>query len=258
MTSTTLIREPEPCCATIRLASQSPGSAENLARFRWHTGAEPLPVAAETAPALLFRDIGPVAMQQFLRSGLRRLAGPMTPITYLRTADYQEPYHDYGAIGRLVVLQPMSLSPWHSGLPHIYIAAAARMPNADALAFVPGGIDLHEATRRLEGVRTANEAREAFAGKDSDSGRAAHLAHLECLTAECASTERFARPLRVALQMGNATDCEHLRDCLARHDVNESDLCTAWHHLEQQRREWLKEVLPRMLEEARPWICCEQ
>ena len=42
---------------------------ENLARFRWHTGAEPIPVSADAAPSLLFRDIGPIAMAQFLRAG---------------------------------------------------------------------------------------------------------------------------------------------------------------------------------------------
>src|SRR5262245_32186813 len=103
-------------------------SAQNLARFRWHTGAEPFRVESDAAPALLFRDIGPVAMEQFLRGGLGRLAGPMTPITYLRTADYREPYTDHARIGRLVVLRPMELHPWHSGLPHIYIADAAQTP----------------------------------------------------------------------------------------------------------------------------------
>lgn len=231
---------------------------DDLARFRWHTGAEPTPVSPDSAPGLLFRDIGPVATAQFLRTGLRRLAGPMTPITYLRTADYREPYIDYGAIGRLVVLQPMKLCSWHSGLPHIYIAAAARMPGADALAFVPGGIDLHEATLRLDGVRTPDEAREAFAAADNAAARAEHLAHLDHLNTECAATERFARRLRIALQIGDTATRERLCECLSRHGFDESDLCSAWHHLKNERRELLKEMLPRMHEQATSWIRCEQ
>src|ERR1700756_1385904 len=111
---------------------------ENLARFRWHTGAEPAPVLEPESLPLLFRDIGPEAMARFLRGGLRRLAGPFTPITYLRTADYREPYTDYARIGRLVLLRPQEVQPWHSGREHIFISAASLMPDTDSLGFIPG------------------------------------------------------------------------------------------------------------------------
>ena len=223
--------------------------AENLARFRWHTGVNPTPVAPDAAPPLLFRDIGPVAMAQFLSRGLRRLAGPMTPLTYLRTADYREPYIDHGRIGRLVVLRPMELHPWHSGLPHIYIAAAVRIPDAGVMGFVPGDLDLHEAARLLDGVQNANEAREAFAAADTFAAREEHLEHLSRLNAEAASTERLAQPLRVALQTGSTSTRERLSDIFAGHGLTESDLCAAWHHLAPGRRERLKEILPLLSEQ---------
>jgi hypothetical protein len=226
----------------------------NLARFRWHTGAEPTPVAPAGAPPLLFRDVGPKAMAQFLRAGLRRLAGPMTPLTYLRTADYHEPYTDHGRIGRLVVLRVRELHPWHSGLPHIYIVAAHQMPDADALGFIPGHLDLPEAARRLVGARTGDEAREAFAAADDAAAREDHLAHLDRLNADCAAAERFAQPLRVALQTGNCSTRERLRELFAHHHLNERDLCSAWHHLALERRAWLREVLPRLSEKAAAWV----
>jgi hypothetical protein len=231
---------------------------DNLARFRWHTGAEPTPIPPDAPLPFLFRDVGPVAMAQFLRSGLRRLAGPMTPITYLRTADYHEPYTDYDGIGRLVVLHPMKLHPWHSGLPHIYIAAAVRMPEAAALGFVPGHVDLHEATRLLAGTRSADEAREAFTAEDNADAREDHLARLDRLNDECRVTERLALPLRIAFQTGTACARARLRELFARHGLDEMDLCSAWHHLAPQRRELLKEILPRLSEEAARWICCAQ
>ncbi len=230
--------------------------ADNIARFRWHTGAEPTPVSPEAAPPVLFRDIGPVAMAQFLRTGLRRLAGPMTPITYLRTADYREPYTDHGPIGRLVVLRPMELRPWHSGVPHIYIAAAARLPEADALGFVPGSLDLGQATLLIEGARTAAEAREAFSRFDSTAVREDHLNHLDRINEECRQAEQLAHPLRITFQTGSPSTREHLRELLSRHGLDESDLCAAWHHLALERRELLREILPRVSEQAASLIRC--
>jgi hypothetical protein len=234
--------------------SPGPLRPDDLSRYRWHTGAEPTPVEADEMPSTLFRDIGPVAMAQFLRTGLRRLAGPITPITYLRTADYREPYCDYGAIGRLIVLRPAELNPWHSGLPHIYIAAANRMPNSDALASTPSGMDLHEAERRLRGVRTLGEVADVFGSTTSQIARAEHLARLDQLIAECAAAERLAHPVRLALQTGGPAKQERVRELLLLHGLTEADLCTAWHHLPRDRRDRLNAELPCLHDRSIPWL----
>src|SRR5215218_8489010 len=96
---------------------------ENLARFRYHTGATLRPLAPDEPCRILFRDVGPVAAAAFLGGRLPRLAGPLAPILYTRTADYREPYVDYGRVGRLVFLQPKALNPWFSGVATIYVAS---------------------------------------------------------------------------------------------------------------------------------------
>jgi hypothetical protein len=68
---------------------------ENLARFRYHTGATLRRLAPEEPCPRLYRDIGPQAMARFLAGRLERLAGPLAPILYSRTAAYREPYRDH-------------------------------------------------------------------------------------------------------------------------------------------------------------------
>src|SRR5258708_645605 len=96
---------------------------EDLARFRYHTGATLRRLAPDEPCRLLFRDVGPWAMARFLRGQLQRLAGPLAPILYTRTAEYREPYRDYEPVGRLVFLQPKLLTPWYSGVPTIFVAS---------------------------------------------------------------------------------------------------------------------------------------
>src|SRR5438045_77285 len=91
-----------------------PYPADDLSGFRWHTGATLRPLAAEAACPVLFRDIGPAALARFLRGQLRRLAGPLSSLVYMRNADYIEPYIDHEGTGRLVLLRPLTLQPWHA------------------------------------------------------------------------------------------------------------------------------------------------
>ena len=79
---------------------------DDLSGFRWHTGATLRPVGDGEACPALFRDVGPAALALFLRGTLPRLAGPLSPIVYTRTAQYAEPYTDYEKTGRLVILRP--------------------------------------------------------------------------------------------------------------------------------------------------------
>jgi hypothetical protein len=216
---------------------------EDLARFRWHTGAALRPVApGETCP-ILFRDLGPEALARFLRGTLPRLAGPLSPITYLRTAEFVEPYTDHEAIGRIIVIRPLALRPWCSGVPHVFVSPAAPGIDRSVVAFVPGGLDLAAVGRRAAEMRTSDELREDLGGRAYDDLREAELSRLDRLGEELAATERLAAPLRRRLQSREAAERRRARDDLAKAGLSEEDLCAAWHHLPRARREAVREAL---------------
>src|SRR4051812_10889489 len=150
-------------------AQRSPGQgrspADPLARYRSHTGADLRPIGPDEPCPILFRDVGPAALARFLRGELRRLAGPYTPITYLRTAAYEEPYTDHEAIGRLVFLRPLCLHPWHSGVPSIYVARATRTGDPATIGFAPGALPLAEVARRAAEVTDVSGLREVLGGR---------------------------------------------------------------------------------------------
>jgi hypothetical protein len=185
-------------------------------------------------------------MARFLTSDLSRLAGPFTPITYLRSAEYQELYTDYSRIGRLVLLRPTEVNLWHSGLNHVYIAPARQMPAEDSLGFIPGEMTLPQAAVLLNGVRSRLELREVFGGRPYDELRAENLARIVAVNEDCRNAETLAHPLRMLLQKGDAVIKGQLREQLSICGLSESDLCAAWHHLPLERREHLKDALPRI------------
>src|SRR5262249_40825650 len=150
--------------------------ADDLSGFRWHTGATLRPVRPGEACPVLFRDIGPAALALFLRGRLRRLAGPLSPLVYLRTADYTEPYTDYERTGRLVALRPLLLHPWHAGAPHVYVARAVPGVDATTVGFVPGEVPLAEAARLAHELENVGQLREAFGGRAYDDAVAESLA----------------------------------------------------------------------------------
>ena len=219
--------------------------ADRLGRFRWHTGATLRPLERDERCPILFRDVGPEAMGRFLEGGLprlRRLAGPLTPITYLRTADYREPYLDHGAIGRLIFLRPLALQPWRSGVPSVYVADARRLPPAEAIGFVPSSVDLVRAAELCQGVARVEELREALGGRSHDAAAADTLARIADLGATLSRTEARAEPLRRKLQSGSPAEREWALREMERRGIGEEDLCAAWHHLPERRRAYLIEA----------------
>lgn len=212
-----------------------------MRRYRWHTGATLRPVAPDEPLPVLFRDIGPVATARFLAGGLKRLAGPMTPITYMRSHHYIEPYTDHAQIGRLVILDPRALGVWHSGLPHVWVAEARR--TSPAVAYVPGHWSLADAADRIADARSVNEAREALGGVEHDDAAAAARVRLTALNTACDTVERRAEPLRRRLQSQDDRTRESARAEMAAKHIDERDLCVAWHHLPPARRAHLAEVL---------------
>jgi hypothetical protein len=209
---------------------------EDLSRFRYHTGATLRRLAPDEPCRVLFRDIGPWAMAQFLRGELKRLAGPLAPILYTRNADYQEPFMDYEPVGRLVFLQPSLLRPWYSGVPTIFVASLQQRVDPRTIGFVPADIDLPDAERRLQDVTDTAALREALGRSALDDAVAETLVVLDRLNRAHAESERWAEPLRRKLQSGEPAESQWAKDWLAGHGLTESDLCTAWHHLPRERR----------------------
>jgi hypothetical protein len=186
----------------------------------------------------LVRDVGPVALALFLRGQLQRLAGPLTPLLYLRTTKWIEPYVDHAGTGRLLFLDPHGLDPWFSGTEGVYVADADQQPrDRETLGYLPAGVDVPT------GLRTGHDLREAIA---HDREREAHdLAALDLLNAACAKVEAISKPLRWLRQSGSEAQRRQLQELMAAGGVDEADLCGAFHHLEDRKRETL---LPRLLE----------
>lgn len=210
---------------------------EDLSRYRYHTGATLRRLAGDEPCRLLFRDIGPWAMAQFLRGTLQRLAGPFVPILYTRTTDYREPFVDYEPVGRLVFLRPKLLRPWHSGVPTIFVASLRQKVDPRTVGFIPAHLSLADAEQRLQGAADVAALREALGGACHDEAVRETLAVLDRVNAEHAESEIWAEPLRRKLQSRQPAEAQAVRDWLADRDLSESDLCTAWHHLPRERRD---------------------
>lgn len=220
--------------------------AEDLRRYSFHTGAPLRPLGRDEPCPVLFRDLGPVALGRYLRGTLPRLAGPLTPLLYMRTVDYVEPYTDHEDIGRLVFLRPLALQPWFSGVPHVYVARASRPVEGAAVAWCPGSVPLREVEALARDMTGAGELREALGGGRYDE-QVAHATHaLDALVATLEATERAAQPLRSALQSGESDRRRRARDELSRLGLSEDDLCAAWHHLPRERRAFIQDALARL------------
>jgi len=217
--------------------------ADNLSGYRYHTGATLRPLCPDEVCPVLFRDLGPVALARFLRGQLSRLAGPQSPIIYARTAEYVEPYTDHERIGRIVILRPLSLQPWHAGVPAIYVARAAQGFDPAAVGFVPGEVSLATAARLAREVADVQQLRDVFGGRAHDEAAAETLHRLDHLAEELARTEETAASLRSELQAPDRKRRDQARARMERVGLTESDLCTAWHHLSRECRGQIEEAL---------------
>jgi hypothetical protein len=217
---------------------------EDLSRFRWHTGAALRRLDPDEPCPVLFRDVGPKALVAFLEGKLARFAGPQTPLTYMRTVDYQEPYTDHAATGRLVFLAPHRLDPWESGVPNVFVAAATCSAPPATVAYVPGTIDLSLVARAA--VRTAAELRDAFGGRDHDARVEHSHRMLVELNGDLDRTERNAEPLRALLQSRERKDREKAREAMLALGLTEEDLCRAWHHLPESRRDFIRAAVSEL------------
>ena len=222
---------------------QSSTQAGNLVRFRWHTGALPTPLQPDEVCPVLFRDIGFEAMLRFLNGDLTRLCGPVSPITYLRTGDYREPYIDFGRTGRLLLLRPLEIAPWHSGLPSIYIGPANALIDPDSMVFVPPDCVLSDVAARYADVRSAAEFSDAMGPSCQADAVADTRLRLTHLRQTHQAAELLAAPLRRAFQSMVQQEREQAYEQMQRVALTESDLCTAWHHMPDDRREFIAAAL---------------
>lgn len=229
----------------IETPAQHPGylQSEPLRRFSFHTGAQLRPLHPDEPCPPLLRDLGPGASRAFLEGRLERLAGPLSPITYLRTAAWSEPYTDHGRIGRLVALRPLELGVWHAGVPHIYVARASRMAPPEALAFAPGHLTLAEAQALAADVPDRAAWREALGGGLYDAMLEDSRERLLALDAELEAAEALGQPLRAALKVPDVAVREPARQLIEAIGLTEHDLCAAWHHLPAARRLLIREAL---------------
>lgn len=215
----------------------------NLRQFQYHTGAPIVPLAADEPCPPLFRDIGLDGVSRFLRGELTRLCGPLSPITYLRTAAYREPYVDHGQIGRLMLLAPRAVGPWHSGIEAVYVAPREIRIEPETMVFIPAEISLATAADRYADVRSRREFVEAMGVSLYQAMTIDSQERITELQQTHQETERLAAPLRQLFQSPAQRDRERAARWLEQAELSETDLCTAWHHLPRERREHIRASL---------------
>ena len=218
----------------------------DLRRFRYHTGAEPTRLAVDEPCPPLFRDIGLDGMVRFLRRDLGRLCGPLSPITYMRSADYVEPYTDYGKIGRVMLLSPQKICPWHSGVETVFIGPREIAIDYESMIFIPDELPLNVAADRLSDVRTLPEAIDVMGNRCYQDAKDETSFRLYNLQRAHAKSEIYAAPLRKRFQSRCSDERDEAREWMLRAGLTESDLCTAWHHLPDQRREFVSHALQEL------------
>ncbi len=218
-------------------------SFPDLARVRFHTGATPRPLGDGEACPPLFRDLGPLGMQRYLSGRLRRLAGPMAPILYLRTASYAEPYEDAEEIGRLVILNPSRLAPWHAGYDGVFVAGAHMAPDPAHMVVVPTDWTFGVEAERLSGLPDANAVREVIGWQIHRDMCETLLVRTTNMIAAQEASEKRAQPVRKMLQTGTSKQREQICSSMREHGVSERDLCSAWHHVPTERRDALNSWL---------------
>ena len=208
----------------------------DLREFAWHTGGALRPLGDGEPRPPLFRDLGPQATLLWLEHRLTRLAGPTSPVTYLRTARYREPFVDHGHFGRVAMLPSATAAVWHSGIADVFVAGADTMAEPRTMALVPDDTDLEALARQACVMRDVRELREHLGGAAHDQWQAATAQRLRGFARELAEVEVRLVPLRRAFQSRDVGCRRRARERMAAHGLTEIDLCAAWHHIAPARR----------------------
>lgn len=211
-------------------------SRPDLREFGWHTGGAVRPLGDGEPRPVVFRDLGPEATLRLLEGRLGRLAGPTSPVTYLRTAGYAEPFVDHGHFGRVCVLASASAELWHAGIVEVFIASADAGFEPQQMALVPDDADLAGLAEGAAAMRDARELSDHLGGAIHDAWRADTAERLRGFARELAAVEAHLAPLRRAFQAPGERRRQAARDRMAALGLSEVDLCAAWHHIAPARR----------------------
>jgi hypothetical protein len=211
-------------------------AAGDLGEFRWHTGGPVRPLGDGEPRPVLFRDLGPAATLRLLDGTLARLAGPTSPVTYLRTAAYREPFVEHGHFGRVAVLPCAGAAVWHAGIAEVFVTCAEARFEPRAMALVPDDGDLAALAREAAAMRDAGELREQLGGAAHDGWLADTAERLRGFGRELAEVEARFAPLRREFQARDRARRRRAREHMAALGVTEDDLCAAWHHIAPARR----------------------
>lgn len=231
---------------------------QNLSRFRYHTGATPTPLHAGEPCPPLFRDLGLLASAQFLAGGLSRLSGPLSPITYLRSLEFQEPYQEHAHVGRILLLRPLAVHPWRSGVPHVFISPHVPLSFggtlgevAQTLVYIPAYMPLRDVAEAFPHLRSRQEAVDLLGGSIYKDFLIEERARLKNLVAAQDACEVIAAPVRAALKHPRTR--LQTRDLLEQHGISEQVLCAAWNHIPKPSRDALPSQLEALLN-APQWL----
>jgi hypothetical protein len=219
--------------------------ARDLREFSWHTGGAVRPLGDGEPRPVLFRDLGPAATLLLLDGRLLRLAGPTSPVTYLRTAAYREPFVEHGDFGRVVVLPCARAAVWHAGIAEVFVTDAAAGVEPGAMALVPDDTDLAALGQDAAAMRSTGELREHLGGAVHDGWLADTAERLRGFARELAEVEAGFGPLRRAFQATDNARRRRARARMAALGLTEVDLCAAWHHIAAARRAELIDLVRR-------------
>lgn len=215
----------------------------DLSKYSWHTGAKLRKIDPDENCPVLFRDLGPVGMVNFLEGKLTRLAGPMTPLTYMRDSSYDEPYVDYAEIGRIIFLKPHSIFPWFSGVDHVYVTSSSLVIDTNTLGFLPNDY-LRGKDAELKQIKNCMELSDYI--QNYHDFMLYKKNQLKNLNLEHTQVEKYAHPLRLLLQTGTSREKENVRKIMSSIELNEDLLCRAFHHIKQSERKDMYEKLKEM------------
>lgn len=219
-----------PPASDVRIAGEVLGSAAR-------------PLDEDEACPTLFRDVGPQALQLFLEGKLTRLEGPASPCVFLRDATLPGFTGVVRELGVLVFLQPLTLGPWFSGQPGIYVSELSRMPPAQTLGFVPRVESIADAAAKIGDALDTAAMREALGGARYD----AEVADVKHELAQYLETwqhiERESQPWRSILAGNRDALRTAALNALAGEGVSERDLSVPLFQLSKSRRAELAQKL---------------
>lgn len=211
----------------------------DLRAYAAEIGGVPEPIPRDKPCPILFRDVGPDGLAEFLAGHLRDLAGNEAPVVWLRTAEAPLPTRAAREFGEIILLRPMSLLPWRTCERGVYVASRAHVAAPGSLGFVPPGSDRLDLAKRARRLSTEEEWRDRLSPRVYDTARGSAKKRVESYRRERDLVDAAAAPLRRALR----DDPAAARREMERLGLREEDLCGPWFGLTPARRREVRRIL---------------